>query len=179
MISLEEFGRFRFCVMPNPFNIANESILTITNISKDPGEGYIPRAIYKGSEVRIVAQPDLPISRYSIDLASEVDKPELVEIIDFDNISMVAAKVLSLELFGFYTRLELDLGETLGLAMVQVQNINPKVDLIEKSIIVITNIEPSKDEISKVRLISFSDFRGYVNLLFSSKWVPPGTRFTL
>ncbi len=165
--------------MPNPFDIANESILAITNISKDPGEGYIPRAFYQGSEVRIVAKPDLPISRYSIDLASEVNKPELIEISDFDKISMVAAKVLKLESLEFYERLELDLGETFGLAMVQVQNLNPEVDLIGKSIIVITNLEPSKDEISKVRLISFSDFRGFVNPLFSSIWVPPGTRFSL
>jgi hypothetical protein len=179
MIRFEEFGKFRMQVMTNPFDIANQAILTITNISLDPGEGFAPRAIFDGKIVHAIGSSETPMPNFPIDLASEVKKPDLVDIREFEKISLVAAEVLNVEEDKEPTEIEVNLGKELGVQSLFLKNMNPDLKLKGKSVIVVTNIEAPLGATHLFFLLSFSDLRGFSNPLIASSSLPSGERFRL
>jgi hypothetical protein len=179
MIRFEEFGKFRMQVMSNPFDIANQPILTITNISLDPGEGFAPRAIFDGKIVYAICSSEIPMPNFPIDLGSEVKKPELVDIREFEKISLVAAEVLNVLGDKEPTEIEVNLGKELGVQSLFLKKMDPELDLRGKSVIVVTNIEPPPGTSHLFFLLSFSDIKGFSNPLIASSSLPAGERFVL
>ena len=177
MIPLEEFGKFRMQLMPNPFDLAKQSVLTVTNISLDPGEGFAPRVFFDGKIIYAISSSELPQPKYPIDLARDVIKPELIDISEFDKISMVAAKVLNIRGVGGNKELKLDFGREFGIHSLVLKCLMPDLDLEDKSLIAVTNIEKFDDSSDRFPIIGFFDFSGFYNPLIASSYVPPGSRF--
>jgi hypothetical protein len=179
MIRFEEFAKFRMQVMSNPFDIFNQPILTITNISLDPGEGFAPRAIFDGKIVHAICASETPMPNFPIDLGSEVEKPELVDIREFEKISLVAAEVLNVVEDKEPREIEVNLGKELGVQSVFLKNMNPDLDLRGKSVIVVTNIEAPLEDGHLFFLLTFSDIKGFSNPLIASSPLPSGEQFRL